>query len=165
MKNTLLLIVATIIVSSINGQDIQNDVIGSSGNEDTLSNIVVNWTIGECLVEHFCNDECRLSQGFHQSYYKVLKVPEETPTSLQVRVYPNPTTDILNIDLSSLSPGKTYYLIILDMKGIKLIEKEASSDDLVKISLSQFSDGLMFLHVMDPSNSERSVFKIIKVNP
>jgi hypothetical protein len=165
MRNTFLLTMATLVVSIINGQDIHNNVIGSAGDEDTISNIVVRWTIGECMVEHFCNDECGISQGFHQSYYKVLRIPEETTQSLKVSLYPNPTSDLLNIDLSSLTPGKSYYLTILDIKGRVLMEKNASSDDLVQLSLSQFSNGLMFLNVIDRFNSVKSSFKIIKVNP
>lgn len=163
MKNILLLLAAALIVPSTIGQNIYTDVIGSAGDEDTISNIVVSWTIGECMVEHYCNNECRFSQGFHQSYYQVLKVPEETPSLLEVRVYPNPTPDILNIDLSSLTPGKTYQLMILDIKGTKLIEMEASSEDLVQLSLSLFPNGMMFLHIIDQSKSAKSIFKIIKV--
>ena len=164
MKKTFLTLGTILLLRVIVAQEIQNEVISSTGDTDSIGNILVSWTVGECITEKYCNNYCMVTQGFHQTYYKILQVPEHSAKFLNVTVYPNPTTDILNIDLSELPPGKSYSIILSNMEGKLLFQKETSSGNIIKVYLNQHPEGMMILKVVAPSTSTSSSFKIIKVN-
>lgn len=165
MKKVLLLSMAILCIDLLYGQEIQHDVIGVSGNGDTLADVVVNWTIGECLTEHYCNTECQITQGFHQSYYKILQIRDKFLPPLDISIYPNPTTNMLNLDLSALSPGKTCRVFLSNIQGKLLLEKQVPTANIEQVFLKQYPDGMMILKIADPSSGRASSFKIIKVKP
>lgn len=165
MRKICFVFSAICIIQITAAQDIQNEVIGSTGNTDSISDIYVSWTIGECLVDKYCNAGCMVTQGFHQSHFEILSVPENHFQLMNVKVYPNPTYGLLNIDLSSLPPGKMYQLSLTNINGRILLQKEIPADEIFQLHLHQFQDGIMMLKVIHSSGSPSSSFKIIKVHP
>ena len=93
-------------------------------------------------------------------FSQTLSVTEQN--SNQFKIYPNPVKNLLNIQ----SQIKNLNIKILDSEGkivlhkIKLKEK---IDEIATIDLSNFTNGLYFLQIIDDKNSNNSkTFKIIK---
>ena len=93
-------------------------------------------------------------------FSQTLSVTEQN--SNQFKIYPNPVKNLLNIQ----SQIKNLNIKILDSEGkivlhkIKLKEK---IDEIATIDLSNFTNGLYFLQIIDDKDSNNSkTFKIIK---
>jgi len=164
MKKAFCILTIVITTQALLAQEIQNQVIGSGGDMNLIGNAMISWTIGECVTESYCNTNCLITQGFHQSYFKIFGIPEDHHQPLNVKVYPNPTSGLLNIDLTLLAPNRSYQVILSNAEGKVLLRQEIPSDDTFQLRLHQFQDGLMILKVMDISGSSQSSFKIIKIN-
>lgn len=66
-----------------------------------------------------------------------------------VRVFPNPTDGIVNFDLSNMSLSKDALLQVYSYEGTLLLEIKAISNQVNKIDLSKFSDGLYIYKLID----------------
>ncbi|MGE8525536.1 T9SS type A sorting domain-containing protein [Chryseobacterium rhizosphaerae] len=75
-----------------------------------------------------------------------------------VRLYPNPTNDILNIDFNG-NKFKTLEVYSIDAK--KIITKEVSSMNFVEVNLSQYPAGIYMITLID-SNGKTYPNKVIK---
>jgi hypothetical protein len=73
-----------------------------------------------------------------------------------VKVYPNPTRDIILVQIDS--DEEFHKLTVTNSSGVKLIEKE-SSTKAVKLDLTSLPKGTYYLNVFNPSINET-----IKVN-
>jgi hypothetical protein len=84
----------------------------------------------------------------------VAGVEENEMKPLLVKVYPNPTTDVLYISTPTGHAGKTYY--ISDYAG-RIIKSGIINHEIMTISTSAFTPGMYILHI---DNGE--TFKLIK---
>ncbi|MDC8101776.1 T9SS type A sorting domain-containing protein [Chryseobacterium rhizosphaerae] len=75
-----------------------------------------------------------------------------------VRLYPNPTNDILNIDFNG-NKFKTLEVYSIDAK--KIITKEVSSMNFVEVNLSQYPAGIYMITLID-SNGKTYPNKVVK---
>ena len=125
MKNFILLKVILILLNfTLRGQAIQNDVIGSAGNTDTIGHFLVSWTLGEIVTEKLTDPECIATQGFHQAYFTISGVANHTENVFKVICYPNPTLKDVHVkDTSGKSIGR-YMLILYDIQGKILFKSE-----------------------------------------
>lgn len=82
-----------------------------------------------------------------------------TPTEKELKVYPNPTTTILNLQISdATSRSLTYTLYTINGK---LIEQQQINSNTTTITTSGLANGTYLLQVKDKSTLIKS-FKIIK---
>ena len=77
------------------------------------------------------------------------------------KIYPNPTSDFLYIELSEKSIFDLKYEVY-DLNFHKLEEKNIT-EKVTKISLNNFPESLYFLRIIENSNQIK-IFKIIKIN-
>jgi hypothetical protein len=78
----------------------------------------------------------------------------ELPSNQEIKIYPNPVTDMLNINCPD--NGK---LFLYDMMGKTLIERQITAGKNV-IDVSCFSEGLYFLNINTSKGS--STFKVVR---
>ncbi|MBX2815552.1 MAG: T9SS type A sorting domain-containing protein, partial [Saprospiraceae bacterium] len=86
---------------------------------------------------------------------EVLSTPQISPW--QVRLSPNPTTEVLTISHQSLQPLQ---LIIFDSKGVSLVAETVRTSQ-ADLSLQAFPSGVYFLQVGD--RSDRRTFRFVKL--
>ena len=79
---------------------------------------------------------------------------EETTTN-NVKVYPNPITDFVNITTNSNNMSVKIYSI-----DGKMIENQVVNSNNLRISTDNFNSGIYFVQV--ESNNQKSVFKLSK---
>lgn len=99
MKNVITsLFVGTLLSSSVAfGQEL--NVIATSGDHAEGGGYSLSWTMGEVIIPTLNFPDNDVTQGFHQPNVHVLSV-NGVEDQTEISVYPNPTSDLLNISTS-----------------------------------------------------------------
>jgi len=101
-----------------------------------------------------------LTQGFHQTRLTVTGIniiPDNNP---DIKAYPNPASDRVNLKFGNDISGQNWQYIIYDKSGKKLLEKKITSD-LSSIFLGNLPKANYFLKVYG-GDKQSKVFKIAK---
>jgi hypothetical protein len=61
-------------------------------------------------------------------------------------IYPNPASDIVNIDLSKLT-NKNVQVNVSDISGKLIYSENISSSDLISIDVNEYSKGIYFINL------------------
>ena len=133
------------------------NLVGVAGDNYSNTNYQLNWSIGETLTETYQNGTNVLSQGFHQNTYSVVSV--ENNSNIDLRVYPNPTTDLIMVDFNQCE-NASYVLIIIDLNG-KVLHSKKLNGNKVLLNFATYVSGTYLLLVKQQDKLIKS-FKIIK---
>ena len=86
------------------GQSLERNVIASSGRSCSGVNINIDYTIGETLVQTYTGGSTILTQGFHQPATGNVSIEEVTDV-ISSNVFPNPFTDVVQLELNINQPA------------------------------------------------------------
>jgi hypothetical protein len=137
------------------------DVVTTSGGYYANSAGSLSWTLGEPISETVSDTSNTLTQGFQQGSYSVITVVNElTQPSIEIFVYPNPVSSLLNIRSDSSDPFRS---VILDLQG-NLVNEQSFETGQGQIDLRNLSDAIYLIEVFDMDGSRIKVFKIQKVD-
>lgn len=158
MKEKLLLLTGIVAGGICFGQTTSPEITTSSGDHFTGSNAQLSWTIGEPLSETYSSGNNQLTQGFHQTKLSVVGI-DENQTKYKINVFPNPTSDLINIDVTS---NDEYLQVqLFDINGKVLFSKSFKENAALK--MSAFSAGTYFLKISHDNQLINS-FNIQKTN-
>ncbi len=133
------------------------EVISTQGDSFTNTLGSIDFTIGEVVTETLNGSSIVLTQGFHQS--NIIVIPTGLKDlDLQINVFPNPTSDIITIDVKS--PIELNYQLY-DIKGTVLINTALSMESN-KIDLTKYGEGMYLLRFTDQNGQQKNTFRIIK---
>jgi len=143
-----------LLIGSVTAQE----TIGTSGGEASGSGGTNSYSVGQAFYITNEGTNGSVSQGVQQPFeITVTSGVEEKTINLDMKVYPNPTTDVLNLTVAK-TDGLTYQLT--DING-KVLESNKVYVNSTFINTVDFSNATYFLKVM--SNSQLiKTFKIIK---
>ena len=165
MKRILAFIFASCFVASLSAQDVKQQVISSAGGFDVSgdNSISLSWTLGELVITTVTSagGDLILTQGFQQSKLDVTAIKEHLELGIRVTIYPNPTSEIINIKFTSPLEGEsTVYLIGPD--GRTIINDIIPSGVLLKpIDMQGYPSGTYFLRIQN--GVKLNVYKVIKL--
>lgn len=83
----------------IQAQMVSPTVVASTGGTYQGANMQLDWTLGELAVTAIDYSTGQLTQGFHQPNYLITNIQELTEEIGQITVFPNPTTDQVQMKL------------------------------------------------------------------
>jgi hypothetical protein len=170
----LVLILASTSIFCI-GQTITPSVVNIAGNSFQHKYYVLEWSVGELAVIEpmkSSSGSWMLSNGFLQPYTHNPKLintaskfgPEE------IKILPNPTKDIVEINLLTAQQGKVSFNLA-DALGRTVYVNEFESygvGNIKRIDLGKFSGGTYFLQIelfaKYGSISKKGSYKIVKLN-
>jgi hypothetical protein len=115
MKKSTLVLFSLFALFSVSAQE----VVATQGDSYANASGGIDFTIGEVVINTGTDGAKDLTQGFHQTNWNFVGVEDHTP-SYEATVYPNPTSDLLNIKTSTFE-NVTYTLY--DAQG-KLIMQD-----------------------------------------
>jgi hypothetical protein len=163
MKKIILTLLPLAGVALVNGQSISPQVIASAGTHYSAGNAQLSWTIGEPIITTVSNGSNIITQGFHQTQLNTVSVEEQTIAGLNVTVFPNPTADVLNINL--VNNLKDLQLDLFDMNG-KLLQtlKIGSAESNLQISMNEYARANYLLRVYSIDGSVNYSYKVQKMN-
>ncbi|WP_346862076.1 T9SS type A sorting domain-containing protein [uncultured Draconibacterium sp.] len=155
MKKILLIIILLVSISVCFAQQ----VISSAGVTQQAGEYELSWTIGETAIESISNETTILTQGFHQSKITVTAINDLLLSGLELKVYPNPTTEFVHIQMSSTDKQANYALY--DFAG-KLLQKAAITGTETQLNLHDYTNGTYLLRMTYDENQPLQTFKIVK---
>jgi hypothetical protein len=161
MKITRIFFTILIFSSWGYSQSMSSEITASSGEHFTGINTQLSWTIGEMMIETFSSGPNQLTQGFHQNNITVTNVTSLSE-SFQVKIFPNPTTNFLNIDWPEISDCLS--LSLYDVTGQQLLFETTLNQPLLRtLDLSAFPAGSYVLHLSNQNKKKVKTFIILKI--
>ncbi len=159
MNNPLFLLITALLLSAtlVFGQTIQNSVISSTGGSASAGNVKMDFTLGEAVIETFTAGGNTLTQGFHQTNLTLVAI-ENVELFAEITIYPNPTSELVNIDIP-----QNYNLLDINMFDVtgKLLKNQANAYGKVAFDVSSLATGTYYLQVINPKNEQTKTFKLI----
>ena len=153
MKKLLLILIALPMIGF--GQVTSPSVISSSGGSYSNGNIIMDYTLGEIVVETHTNSTTILTQGFHQG---VLEVSTEVVNiDIKTKVYPNPTTNFLIIELEK---NVNADILVYDINGKLVIKDRLNNEQQKQLDFGFLKQGNYLLHINIAD--KKSVYQINK---
>ena len=154
MKNLVIILLVTTMGYS---QSISKQVIGTAGKTQSNSNLKLSWTTGEPVLGLMTAGGNQLGNGYYPGMnVKALKI-EDNALDLQVKVYPNPTSQMLYVSHPELN---SFQIQITDLNGkqvyIGTIEKE------IPLDVSNYTQGMYLITIENKESNKKNTYKIIK---
>lgn len=165
IRSILTSLFAIVIVVSASGQDLKQQVISSSGAYDVSddNSISLSWTLGELVITtvESSSGDLILTQGFQQSKMSVTAIRENTDLGVKVLIYPNPTSEIVNIKFASPLDGETHMFIIAP-DGKQIFNEKIGDGQLLKqINMQEFPAGTYYIRIQN--EIKLNIYKVIKL--
>lgn len=155
-RKTILISLLFIGITQVHAQETTT----TSGGNASGTNGSLSYTIGQTVYTTTSGTTGSMAQGVQQAFeiQTVLGV-ENFNINLQMAVYPNPTTNWLQLEVKNTGFEKLNYQIF-DING-KLVLQNKISTETTTISMENLSTNLYLLKVLE-NNKEVKTFKIIK---
>lgn len=154
-----------------NAQSIQRRVIATSGNTTTAASITLSSTVGETFTNKLTSANGSIKQGFQQGNISIARIAntelsstmaeakttlEKKDAELSLNVFPNPTTDFVNITTETT---EQINLTVIDAQGKIILQLQHSSNQ-TQIDFTQLIAGTYF--IVAQSENARNTYKVIK---
>ena len=152
MKKLLLILIALPFIGF--GQILSPSVIGSAGASFSNSTASTDLTVGEVMIETFSNSTI-ITQGFHQGLVEITS--GVVNLDVKTKVYPNPATNFLIIELEKNVNAE---LLVYDINGKIVIKDKLNNEQQKQLDFSFLRQGNYLLHINISDN--QSVYQINK---
>ena len=131
----------------------QAQQVVSAGGYAVKSDVSVNWILGGNLSG---------ISGIDLGTLNKTGTEESTESLLSLKVYPNPTSDFVNIEISPVDTGRLI-LELYDNAGVKVLNKTIGYQPILQLNVSDIPSGFYLLKVYFPGNTQiDGIRKIIK---
>lgn len=137
------------------------EAVLTAGGNDSCSGGSVSYSVGQIFYTTDAGTNGLVAQGVQQPYEisVVTSLEEVKDINLTVSVYPNPTTDFLDLKIENNDNANLSYQLI-DMQGKLLETKKIKSSETIIVTRHLIST-TYFLKITQ-KNKEVKIFKIIK---
>lgn len=154
MKNIVMILLMTTISYS---QSISKQVIGTAGKTQSNSNLKVSWTTGEPVVGLMTAGGNQLGNGYYPALDLQALSVEDNVLDVQLRVYPNPTSQSLYVTHPDMS---SFEVTIVDLNGKELYSGTINKEE--PLDLSRYTQGMYLVSVENRETNKKNTYKIIK---
>jgi hypothetical protein len=159
LKPWMLLGVAMLMGTMSYAQTIENVTFSAVASSNDNFQPVMGTPYGASLSG--ANGSLEISASYGESAYAESSLSvEELKLQSSIRVFPNPTTYLVSVDLSQLPQGE-YQLYLLDLSG-KVVYNQSATASSSQIDMSTFATGTYVLNVQTQNTQKVETFKIIK---
>ena len=163
-KPIALLGAAMLMGSMSYAQSIAPQSVNSGGTKMTQSNGSLSFTVGELVVlSQKDSDGNTLGGGFTAgATLTTVSIQETDTTVLDVKVYPNPTTDLVNIQINHSTIDQVV-VTITDLQGKEVYNgKYAGISNVIGINTASYETGTYVLSLKNLNYQILGTYKIIK---
>ena len=150
---TLLFLFLLIFPFTIYSQNVSPEVLSSAGGTLSNSQYMVDWTVGEPVIETVLGSTHILTQGFHQPDFFITSIKETHDYS--ILVYPNPASSVLMIQTDIQQPLQAS---LYDLNG--KILNEIRFTESTEFNISNLSRSVYLLKITD---QKKHIIKIVKI--
>ena len=142
----------------LSAQSISKQVIAPAGSTISNGNNQLSYTAGEVVIGAMTDEDgsFQLGNGYYPSLDLSVLSIESPTTNLLVKVYPNPTKEVIFITHPSSNSFKVF---ISDLTGKVLLQKEVGKQE--PINIERYPSGTYLINVTTEDKKTNS-YKIIK---
>ena len=164
MKRYFLIFIAIALILPVCAQTVEPMVIASARGYDEATGVSISWTLGETIIptfqDHPETPTIILTHGFQQQLI-VTTVEENLEILVNVTIYPNPASEILNIRFEEpLDSEVDLVLLSQDGRLVKNDIIEATAFEK-QISMQDLPSGIYFLRLIKGKLS--NVYKVVRL--
>jgi hypothetical protein len=145
-------------------QSIAPQSVNSGGTKMTQANGSLSFTVGELVVlSQTDSDGNTLGGGFTAGATLTTASIQETDAAiLDVKVYPNPTSELINIQINHSTIDQVV-VSITDLQGKEVYNgKYAGISNIIGINTASYATGTYVLSLKNLNNQVLGTYKIIK---
>lgn len=145
-------------------QSIAPQSVNSGGTKMTQANSSLTFTVGELVVlSQTDSDGNSLGGGFTAgATLTTVSIQETDAAILDVKVYPNPTTELVNIQINHSTIDQVV-VTISDLQGKEVYSgKYAGISNVIGINTASYATGNYLLTLKNVNNQVLGTYKIIK---
>ena len=156
---TLILLFSVLFTTMSFAQTIENVTFSAVASSNDNFQPVMGTPYGASLSG--ANGTLEISASFGESSYEQSTLSaEELKLQSSIRVFPNPTRYIVNVDLSQMPKGE-YQLYLMDLSG-KVVYNQTATESSTQIDMHTFVPGTYLLKVQTQGTQKIETFKIVK---
>ncbi len=137
----------------------QQNTVSTGGNASSVGGSV-SYSIGQIDYETSSNANETVSQGVQQPFEIYPLAVDELFSSLEINLFPNPTSDFIHLTIGDLSKSEYLSYQLTDASG-RLIQSARISDKSIQIDVQHLSTASYFLNVFVGERPAKS-FTLIK---
>jgi hypothetical protein len=164
MKNTIFILAASFVSVLSHAQSLAPQSVNSGATNMSQSNGSLSFTVGELVVLTQIDDAGNsLSGGFTAgSTLSTVAVKETDARVLDVRVYPNPTTELVNVQLNYTKLDRVR-VVVTDLQGKEVYSGTyAGIANVIGIHTAAYAPGTYMLSLLSMDEQLLGTYKIIK---
>lgn len=144
-------------------QTATSHIISSGGNDVNNAGKQLTYTIGEVLVSTYKAGANTFTQGFNQPSKLVVTSVSDMQTGYTLNTYPNPSQDIVNIDINGKLSGPLS-LEMFDSKGSKITPLMLQNDNSkIRFNMQGLPTGYYYVRLVNSADHSASTIKIAKI--
>ncbi len=163
MKIFLLLFLYSSFLPCCLSQDRDLNVVATAGSSYETGDLVLDWTLGEVIIQTLENPSFTLTQGFHQPLYSLVAVhaiPEEKGL---ISVQPNPFSDAFEIKMK-FKNSERGTIQLYSMDGILFWKNKFDGKEILeKYDATRLPSGSYMLSVSLSDDSYIQTYTILKI--
>jgi hypothetical protein len=166
VKSARILILLSLLGTCANvfAQQLSRQVLVPVAGVMSIGAINYSQTIGETAIDIITSSDFVMTQGFQQPGIKILL--ENPQAGNSIKVYPNPVTDFVTVELSG-DVSRSFRIEIINISGIvvkteKIVFTE-SFWDIRQLPVDQLLKGLYFVRILSDDGVISRTFKINKM--
>lgn len=164
-KNEFLISVCLVCITIISAQAQQNIVASGSSVNDTGGS--VSYSVGQVVYTNIETVDGHVSQGVIQPYEisQVTGTKQIENIGLTCKVFPNPTADLLVVELlSNIDNINQYSVSLYNAKG-ELLQIIHDISTQTQVNMKNYDQGIYFLNLIQNGsdrNRNISTYKVVK---
>jgi len=160
MKKTILVFFTAMFALSLSAQ--KQEVIASAGGYNSAGGISISWTLGETIIPTFkaADNSLILTHGFQQQLI-VTTIEENLLELVNVTVYPNPASDVLNIKFEVPLDGAVDLYLLTQQGSLVLTDFIEATTVEKQVNMQGFPAGVYFIRLVKGKLS--NVYKVVKL--
>jgi hypothetical protein len=135
--------------------------VTASGGDASGSGGKVAYNIGQVVYTSNTGANGTVDQGVQHAYEIYTLGIKKTELNISLSAFPNPTTEILTLQISDFNHEKLSYQLF-DMQG-KLLNNGHIVSQQTHINMSSMPSDIYFIHIVNQENKRVQSFKIIKI--
>jgi hypothetical protein len=155
LKPLLILVLGLLCTDIAQAQESSN----STGGDATGSGGKVSYSVGQTTYTTNSDSTGSVAQGVQHSYF-ISNVGTEVIPLISITLFPNPTTDVLTLQISEYKNEKLSYELY-DLKGKLLIKGQIEAQQ-TQIDTKSLPTSTYFLNIIHTDTQKVQSFKIIK---
>lgn len=150
--------------SFILAQEIKPQIVSTAGATMNQSNAKLSFTVGEIVVKTVTNGTNSIGQGFTNSTTNniITAIKEPKASLLQMKVYPNPASDLIYVDISD-NKVPNIQLSVYDITGKQISnDNYAAGNNHIGINTQNWQKGEYIIVINDANNEQLGSYKVVR---